>query len=187
MSDGVEPAPFVASWLGRPGHGVEVPVAHDQKPFDLSRPADRAFTLSSFLFCARASLDATQLHPKSVLRDHFRVPHSLPQPLVGPPVHALGLLWKWRQHPRIATQPHADAVGPPKRPLMRLLPLALVGEPVAVTAKEVSAWTVELSDPPAASTPSTTPWQTNHGREPPKWHGVQTIGTGSSTSCHSSS
>jgi hypothetical protein len=96
------------------------------------------------------------LHSELFFGPPLRAAHLVRKTLEGAPVHAPGLLWKWRQHARIATQPHPDVIGPSQRPLIRLLPLALVGEPVAVAAKEVAPRAVQLGDPPAQVTPDLT-------------------------------
>jgi hypothetical protein len=58
------------------------------------------------------------LHSELFFGPPFRAAHLARKPLEGAPLHALGLLWKWRQHARIATQPHPDVIGPAQRPLM---------------------------------------------------------------------
>jgi predicted ATPase len=62
-------------------------------------------------------------------------------------VNALGLLWKWRQRARIATQPHADVVAPAQHPLMGLLVLALVGEPQRLPVLVVITFRPEFAPP----------------------------------------
>ena len=64
--------------------------------------------------------------------------------LVGPPVHAFGLVGKVAQHARTSTQLHSDFLGLPKPPLMGRFLLASVGEPTAFSASKPPASPIQF-------------------------------------------
>src|SRR5215208_377826 len=74
-----------------------------------------------------------------------------PEPLVGLPVHPLGLLREWLHHVRAPSETLPDGLRLVEGSVHLVIPLALVDEIVAVTTQEVAPRSVKESYPPAAS------------------------------------
>src|SRR5829696_1012557 len=74
-----------------------------------------------------------------------------PEPLVRPPVHPLGLLRERLHHVRATTEPLSDLLCPVQSPVHLVVPLALIGEVVAVPAQEIAPRPVQDDHPPAAA------------------------------------
>src|SRR4051812_43112981 len=77
------------------------------------------------------------------------------QPVVGLPVHPLGLLREGLRHVRAPAELLPYLLGPSQGADRRVLPLALVDKIVAVTAQEVASRPVQDRNPPAAPGPRT--------------------------------
>src|SRR5829696_1997637 len=73
-----------------------------------------------------------------------------PQPLVGAPVHPLGLLRERLRHVRATSEPFSDGLRLVKCPVHLIVPLALVDQSVAMAAQEVAPRPVQDCHPPAA-------------------------------------
>src|SRR5215204_857385 len=98
-----------------------------------------------------------------------------PQPLVGPPVHSLGLLGEGLSHVRAPSEPLPNRLCPAKSTVHPVLPLALVDQIVAMTAQEVAPRPVKECYSSAASCARTDkPWplSSEGARRPAQEHGL---------------
>ena len=73
--------------------------------------------------------------------------------LISPPPHALGLFRKRLSCIGITVETLSDFRRTPDRPIPSAFALAGVGEAIAMAAKEISAWSVQLGDAPPATDP----------------------------------
>src|SRR5215211_6660703 len=97
-----------------------------------------------------------------------------PEPLIGPPVHPLGLLREWLHHVSAPSEALPNGLRLVERPVHRVLPLTLVDQIVATAAQEVLPWPVKESHPPVASrtwTDKPRPLSTEVAGRPGKVHG----------------
>jgi hypothetical protein len=94
-------------------------------------------------------------------------------PLIGLPVHPLGLLRERFHHVRAPSEPPTDVLCPVQSPVHLVVSLALVDQIVAMTAQEILPRSVQDRDPPAASgsrTDEPGPLPTEVARRPGKGH-----------------
>jgi len=77
----------------------------------------------------------------------------LAQALVGPPPHPFRFGRKGRGHVGVAAETVPNLVGAPQRAIPYALALAGVREALAMPAQEVTPWSVQLGDAPAAGDP----------------------------------
>src|SRR5215208_436029 len=97
------------------------------------------------------------------------------QPHVGVVVHPFGLLRERLRHVRTTTEPLPYRLRPAKSTVHLVLPLALVGEVVAVAAQEILPQPVQHSHPPAAARSRADepgPLSSEVARRPAQGHGL---------------
>src|SRR5215212_7284941 len=66
-----------------------------------------------------------------------------PEPLVGPPVHALGLLREWLHHVRATSEALLDGLCLVECPVHRVIPLAPVSKVMTVATQEVASGPIQ--------------------------------------------
>jgi hypothetical protein len=71
---------------------------------------------------------------------------SLPDSLIGFPVHSFRLIWKLFAHVWAATQFHSDFLRSTQAALVHGFLLALIRKPIAITAREQATAAVKLGD-----------------------------------------
>jgi hypothetical protein len=93
---------------------------------------------------AITTLHLPQQNNEPFLRQYFGIQCSGFKTIIGLVVHALWPSRKWRHNARLSANPHANVIGPPQCPVVAIITLRRIGEPIAVAAQKICPGCIEL-------------------------------------------